>query len=137
MIAQILIPSKFSPIINVSLSEKKSLILKSQKNAESGKIVKKIIKKLNHKNLLGFKIMSKLMIRLGAGGSQHLGSSFKMSKEPSKFETDTIGRPFGFKKIHVIDSTVLPNLPTATLVFATMSNSIRIAKKVTDNIEKK
>ena len=137
MIAQILIPSKFSPIIKVSLGEKKSLVLESQENNESGKIVKRIIKKLNDKNLLCFKIMSKLMIRLGVGGSQHLGSSFKMHKVPSKFETDTSGRPFGFKRIHVIDSTVLPNLPTATLVFATMSNSIRIAKKVINNIEKK
>ena len=76
------------------------------------------------------------MIRLGVGGSQHLGSSFKMSKEPKIFETDTSGRPFGFKRIHVVDSTVLPNLPTATLVFASMSNSLRISKKVIENMEK-
>ena len=136
MIAQILIPSKFSPIINVSLSDKKSLILNSQENIESSKIIKNVIKKINQKKDLGFTILTKLIIRLGIGGSQHLGSSFKMSKKPKIFETDTYGRPFGFKKIHVIDSTVLPNLPTATIVFASMSNSLRISKKVIENIEK-
>ena len=125
-----------SPIINVSLSDKKSLILNSQENIESSKIIKNVIKKINQKKDLGFTILTKLIIRLGIGGSQHLGSSFKMSKKPKIFETDTYGRPFGFKKIHVIDSTVLPNLPTATIVFASMSNSLRISKKVIENIEK-
>ena len=136
MIGQILIPSKSSPLINVSLSEKKSLILESQENIESSEIIKKVIKKINQEKNLGFMMIAKLMIRLGVGGSQHLGSSFKMSKEPKIFETDTCGRPFGFKKIHVIDSTILPNLPTATIVFASMSNSLRISKKVIENMEK-
>ena len=134
MIAQILIPSKFSPLINVTLSEKNSLILESQKNKTSSKIVKNLIKKINQKKSLGFRILNNLMIKLSIGGSQHLGSSFKMNRDPKIFETDIYGRPFGFKNVHVIDATVLPNLPTATIVFASMSNSLRIAKKVIKKI---
>jgi len=134
MIAQILIPSKFSPLINVTLSEKNSLILKSQKNKTSSKIIKNLIKKINQKKSLGFRILNNLMIKLSIGGSQHLGSSFKMNRDPKIFETDIYGRPFGFKNVHVIDATVLPSLPTATIVFASMSNSLRIAKKVIKKI---
>ena len=134
MIAQILIPSKFSPLINVTLSEKNSLILKSQNNKTSSEIIKKVIKKINQKKSLGFSILNKLMIRLSIGGSQHLGSSFKMSNEPKVSETDIYGRPLGFKNVHIIDSTILPSLPTATIVFASMSNSLRIAKAVISKI---
>ena len=134
MIAQILIPSKFSPLINVTLSEKNSLILKSQKNKTSSKIIKNLIKKINQKKSLGFRILNNLMIKLSIGGNQHLGSSFKMNRDPKIFETDIYGRPFGFKNVHVIDATVLPSLPTATIVFASMSNSLRIAKKVIKKI---
>ena len=50
------------------------------------------------------------------------------------FDTDIYGRPLGFKNVHIIDSTILPSLPTATIVFASMSNSLRIAKAVISKI---
>ena len=134
MIAQILIPSKFSSSINVTLSEKNSLTLKSQKNKISGEIIKKVIKKVNQTKSLSFSILNRLMIRLSTGGSQHLGSSFKMSIKPTASDTDIYGRPLGYKNVHVIDATILPSLPTATIVFASMSNSLRISKAVINKI---
>ena len=57
-----------------------------------------------------------------------------MNRDPKIFETDIYGRPFVFKNVHVIDASVLPNLPTATIVFASKSNSLRISKAVINKI---
>jgi len=67
-------------------------------------------------------------LKLRSGGSQHLGSIFKMSNNPQLTETDIYGRPQNEKKISLIDSSILCKLPTASIVLTTMANSLRIAK---------
>lgn len=60
----------------------------------------------------------------------HFGSSFPMSSRPtSDFETDLLGRPFGWRHIHVIDTTVLPEIPGTTIGLLTMANAFRIASQ--------
>lgn len=60
----------------------------------------------------------------------HFGSSFPMSSRPtSDFETDVLGRPFGWRHIHVIDTTVLPEIPGTTIGLLTMANAFRIASQ--------
>ena len=64
------------------------------------------------------------------GSSYHLGSSFKMKKIKDLFSTDILGRPHNCRKISVVDSTILPSLPSNSHTFLTMSNCYRI----TDNL---
>lgn len=60
----------------------------------------------------------------------HFGSSFPMSRKPSSdFETDPLGRPFGWKHVHVVDTTTLPEIPGSTVGLLTMANSFRIASQ--------
>ena len=59
-----------------------------------------------------------------------MGSSFKMKKVKDLYSTDIYGRPYGFNKVSIIDSTVLPTLPSNTHTLLTMCNSYRITEKV-------
>jgi choline dehydrogenase-like flavoprotein len=64
----------------------------------------------------------------------HFGSSFPMSRNPTADnDTDELGRPFGWKRIHVCDTTVLPAIPGTTVGLLTMANAHRIASAVHDN----
>jgi hypothetical protein len=62
------------------------------------------------------------------GSGTHCGSSFPMRHHPSRpFDSDTLGRPFGWSRIFIVDSSVLPSTPGTTLAFTTMANADRIA----------
>ena len=62
------------------------------------------------------------------GSGTHCGASFPMRKVPKVYtDTDILGRPFGWKKIFAVDSSVLPSIPGTTLAFTMMSNAYRIA----------
>lgn len=71
--------------------------------------------------------------RMGAPGSGvHLGGSFPMRERPGEFESDLSGRPTGFGKVHVVDSTVFPTVPAPTITLTAMANAHRIALKETE-----
>jgi hypothetical protein len=62
------------------------------------------------------------------GSGTHCGSSFPMRRLPSQpFDSDMLGRPFGWSRIFIVDSSVLPSIPGTTLAFTTMANADRIA----------
>jgi choline dehydrogenase-like flavoprotein len=62
------------------------------------------------------------------GSGTHCGSSFPMRRVPSgPFDSDVLGRPFGWSRVFIVDSSVLPSIPGTTLAFATMANADRIA----------
>jgi choline dehydrogenase-like flavoprotein len=51
-----------------------------------------------------------------------------MSNNNDNFgKSDKWGRPFGFKKVHIIDSSVLPSIPATTITLTVMANAARIA----------
>lgn len=71
-------------------------------------------------------------------GTQHVGGSFPMSHEPKHdHETDTLGQLEGFENLHLIDSSILPNLPATTIGILCMANAYRIADLTTHNRDHK
>lgn len=67
----------------------------------------------------------------GAALSYHLGASFPMRHSPRKpHETDLLGRPFGWQRVHIVDTSVLPAIPATTVGLLTMANAHRIAAQV-------
>lgn len=65
----------------------------------------------------------------GAALTYHFGASFPMSREPRlPSDTDLLGRPFGWQRVHVVDTSVLPAIPATTVGLLTMANAHRIAK---------
>jgi len=72
------------------------------------------------------------MIRFSNPGSgTHCGSSFPMKARPARFfDSDSLGRPFGWRRVHAIDASVLPSIPGTTLAFPVMANAVRITEQV-------
>jgi choline dehydrogenase-like flavoprotein len=60
------------------------------------------------------------------GRGCHAGATFPMTDKPSGFQSDVLGRPDGFSRLHVTDSTVFPTIPSTTIVFSVMANAHRI-----------
>jgi hypothetical protein len=64
----------------------------------------------------------------GAGG--HVGGSFPMRARPrSDLETDVLGRPFGWRRIYLVDGACLPSIPAVPSTFTIMANAHRIASE--------
>lgn len=62
------------------------------------------------------------------GSGTHCGSSFPMRLDPKgRFDSDRLGRPFGWSRTFVVDSSVLPSIPGTTLALTVMANAHRIA----------
>ena len=66
-----------------------------------------------------------------SSGAYHIGGSLPMKLRPIK-ETDTnlLGCPKGWQKIHVIDSSTFPSLPGTSIGLIAMANAARIASAV-------
>ena len=111
------------------LKKDKHLFIKKLENYSSKKYIKKILSLLKkNSNKLGFYPLS-LFLKIGNyGAGYHSGGTFKMSNKNNKFGlSDKWGRPFGYKKIHIIDSSILPTIPSTTITFTVMANAARIA----------
>lgn len=67
------------------------------------------------------------LLQMGKPGRGfHSGGSFPMSAAPGPGETDTLGRPRGYRRIHAVDATILPSIPATTITFSVMANAWRI-----------
>lgn len=60
------------------------------------------------------------------GRSFHSGGSFPMARNPREGETDTLGRPWGWNRTHVVDATIFPSIPATTITQTIMANAFRI-----------
>lgn len=65
-----------------------------------------------------------------AGRGFHSGGTFPMRDVPGPFECDVLGRPHGYTRVHVVDSTTFPTIPSTTITFTAMANAHRIASAV-------
>jgi len=50
-----------------------------------------------------------------------------MSLHPGNFQSDLLGRPTGFSRVHVVDASVFPSVPAPTITLTAMANAQRIA----------
>ena len=48
-------------------------------------------------------------------------------------DTDNLGRPFGWKHVHIVDTSVLPSIPGTSIGLLAMANAHRIASEALDN----
>ncbi len=65
------------------------------------------------------------------GIGYHLGGSLPMRTELAHpTATDPAGRPYGCRRVHVIDASVLPSLPGTTIGLLVLANAHRIASSL-------
>lgn len=79
---------------------------------------------------LGLEPLTPLLQAWPAGKGFHHGGSLPMRASPGELETDLLGRPAGLRRVHVVDSTVLPTVPAQTITLPVMANAHRIATQV-------
>ena len=107
---------------------KGTFLLEGLTNSEAKNTVKKIVTKFlrnrKHFRAVPFPKMAKIS---EPGTGNHSGGSFPMKKNPSEFETDELGRPYGFERVHVVDSTGFPSVPATGIMLTIMANAHRIA----------
>jgi choline dehydrogenase-like flavoprotein len=125
--------SNISPTIAVRLSAGKNgsasrLVLEANSDVSTKKTIKGISAKLfkNRKYFSAIPIPQLLTVAK-SGRSFHSGGTFPMRENPLEFESDCLGRPYGFKKVHIVDATTFPSIPATTITLTVMANAHRIS----------
>lgn len=69
----------------------------------------------------------------GPGKSYHFGGSFPHvsgAPSPRRLETDLLGRPAEWRRVHLIDASVFPSVAATTFTLTVMANAHRIATEL-------
>ncbi len=104
------------------------LVLQADGSARSGEIIGKLVSKLFRLRGCFEALPIRPLLRIGkAGRSFHTGGSFPMTWTPSAFQSDRLGRPHGFERVHIVDSSTFPSIPATTITLSIMANAHRIA----------
>lgn len=128
--------SDLSATVEIKLREPRgdspgTLLLEARENARTAGVLKQVVAKLRrNRSLLRGVPVSPLMKVGDAGRSFHAGGTLPMRREPREFETDTLGRPHGFSRVHLVDSSVFPTINASPITFTVMANAHRIASAV-------
>jgi len=77
-------------------------------------------------NLLGALPVPRMLYIGQPGEGNHIGSAFPMRAEPGPLQTDLVGRLPDFRRVHIVDASVLPSLPATTITYGAMANAHRI-----------
>ena len=131
LIAQGFLHSDLSSSIAMTLRRdaqgNERLQLRAELNPVAKKAVRKVVARLckESRHLGAFPLP--LMLKIAEPGrSFHAGGTFPMSAHPARFETDLLGRPAGWKRVHAVDATVFPSIPATTITLSVMANAYRI-----------
>ena len=125
--------SDFSPAIGATLERRadNSDLLRLEALHPEGDQAHVILKRIVHKLSQNARWLRSIPIgpllnKPDAGHGFHVGGTFPMSERPVGFQSDLLGRPAGFNRVHLVDSSVLPSIPATTITFSVMANAFRI-----------
>jgi choline dehydrogenase-like flavoprotein len=107
--------------------EKDFLQLDAQPNPKTPHTVKKVLREmLSQTRRLGGIVLPPMLQLAEPGRGYHSGGSIPMRENPAELESDRLGRPRGWSRVHAVDASVLPSIPATTITFAVMANAHRI-----------
>jgi choline dehydrogenase-like flavoprotein len=110
--------------------QKDFLQLEPRLNSEAPRAIKRVMGELQkHRGALGGFVVPPMLQVARPGRGFHCGASIPMQESPAKFQSDLLGRPLGWSRVHVVDASVLPTVPATTITFSVMANSHRIASQ--------
>jgi hypothetical protein len=124
------LPSELSPSINLKIDSKVGLTTSLNTSA-----VTHSNQKLNTRKVLNFnfkKFLDLGLLRIPfttvtkpAGSGVHTGSSFAIGRQ-----TNSLGQLNQEVNVHIIDASVLPDIPAGPITYSVMANSARIVREV-------
>ena len=98
------------------------------KNEIKNKLIKSTIKKVEFiGKYMGLKTSSIFSITHPFGSSFHVGGSFPMNAKNNINGTNNLGKLQMFNNVHIVDSSIFPNIPPNTISFTEMANAHRIS----------
>ncbi len=113
--------------IRLSKGDPDRLRLQAELNPQVRPMIQRVLAKLRrHRRQLGAWPISPMLQVAEPGRGFHNGSSFPMSANPGELETDTLGRLPAWKRIHLVDASILPDIPATQITFSVMANAHRI-----------
>ncbi len=98
-----------------------------QSKPEARRTVKRVVRELlRQSRRLGGMVLPPMLQLAKPGRSFHSGGSIPMRPQPGPWESDCLGRPHGWTRVHVVDASVFPSVPATTITFSVMANAHRI-----------
>lgn len=95
---------------------------------QTRRVLKRLVAKLRANRSLLRAVPLGPALTLGSPGRGfHSGGTLPMRERPGPFETDALGRPHGFDRVHIVDSSVFPTVNASTITLTVMANAHRIA----------
>ncbi|TMV07044.1 GMC family oxidoreductase [Ruegeria sediminis] len=127
IVAQVFLHSAHSPQIELSLAPDGRLSPSVLPNSATHGVMKaassRLAQVLNKAGCTALTFAS----RPGEPGSSfHTGGSVPMSRNPVPGQADTLGRPRGLERVHIVDASCLPSIPATTITFTVIANAHRI-----------
>jgi choline dehydrogenase-like flavoprotein len=119
--------SDLSGEIGLTLRRDGTLDLQGRRGPQTRRVLKKLVGKLRRNRSLLRAVPVGPAMKLGEPGRGfHSGGTLPMRHQPGDFETDPLGRPAGFDRVHLVDSTVFPDVAASTITLTVMANAYRI-----------
>jgi len=107
--------------------DKDCLHMNARENPRARRVTKKILRELLRQSHRLGGVAVPPMLQMGTPGRGfHCGGSLPMRAQPGIFESDTLGRPHGWSRVHAVDASILPSIPATTITFSVMANAHRI-----------
>jgi choline dehydrogenase-like flavoprotein len=102
--------------------------LEGRYGPQTRRVLKRLTRKLwANRSLLRAVPLAPAMKVSEPGRGFHSGGTLPMRERPGPFETDRLGRPHGFDRVHIVDSSVFPSINASTITLTVMANAYRIA----------
>lgn len=108
-----------------------TLLVEAVVRAETVAAVRRVVRSLTaHRRHLRAVPLAPFLQIAPSGRGYHSGGTFPMRRRPGPFETDALGRLDGFDRLHLVDASVLPDIPASPITFTVMANAHRIGSRV-------
>jgi choline dehydrogenase-like flavoprotein len=111
-----------------------TLVAELEESPRTARIMRGLGRKLlRHAGALGFAAAAPALHIPPPGRSFHVGGSFPMSGRPTDGQTDRWGRLPAWRRVHLVDASVFPTIPAATITYTVMANAHRIAAEAMES----
>lgn len=119
--------SDLSGEIGLTLRRDGVLDLRGRPGPHTRRVLRQLVAKL-HRNRSSLRAVPlRPLLKLGEPGRGfHCGGTLPMRRQPGDFETDPLGRPAGFERVHLVDASVFPTVTASTITLTVMANAYRI-----------
>ncbi|MGI5175833.1 GMC oxidoreductase [Dactylosporangium sp. CA-152071] len=119
--------SDLSGEIGLTLRRDGVLDLQGRRSPRTRGVLRRLVAKLRrHRSLIRAVPLGAAMKLGEPGRGFHCGGTLPMRRQPGELETDPLGRPAGFERVHLVDSSVFPTITASTITLTVMANAYRI-----------